>query len=136
MSQTKKLKVCGHRVRLTTTRGDVITAMVHEQMGDFYENYSFFASMDLLFEGMMEDDGSIGCKDKVVSVSEIIQKIWLGSNEGMKTVIWSNFKTKENLQARMHHSICASLYQTQLNANNDDPYLKDKWLWTYQPRSK
>ncbi|VDL79493.1 unnamed protein product [Nippostrongylus brasiliensis] len=88
------------------TRGDVITAMVHEQMDHFIGVFGrcavgcsrealktdqlrlseeqlkkFLASLDHLFEGMAEDDESNEGHDEIVQLSYIIRKLWLKNNE-------------------------------------------------------
>ncbi|KAK6015473.1 hypothetical protein OSTOST_19102 [Ostertagia ostertagi] len=105
-------------------RGDVVTAMVHQQMGEFpgflpspghkldqlldefigvlcrcalgcsrtalkndrlrFSNQQLKKltnSIDLLFEGMMEDDEADEHHDEIVKASDIIQKLWLEDNE-------------------------------------------------------
>ncbi|KAK5984891.1 hypothetical protein GCK32_014043, partial [Trichostrongylus colubriformis] len=66
----------------STIRGDVVTAMVHQQMGKFSTFPSeFVSSIDMLFEGMTEDDESGESHDEIVKASDIIQKLWFKDNE-------------------------------------------------------
>ncbi|XGW24717.1 hypothetical protein V3C99_006287 [Haemonchus contortus] len=90
----------------TSIRGDVVTAMVQQQMDDFisvlcrcalgcsqavlkkdrirFNNQQLkelSTSIDLLFEGMTEDDEADKRHDQIVKVSEIMQDIWFKDNE-------------------------------------------------------
>ncbi|VDM59054.1 unnamed protein product [Angiostrongylus costaricensis] len=77
----------------TVSHTDGSPAKVHEAMWcDQMRRMEFFNSMDTLFEGMMEDDESIVNKDKIVSVSKIIQKLWLRNGEVLLRTLADNMR--------------------------------------------
>ncbi|EYC00713.1 hypothetical protein Y032_0113g364 [Ancylostoma ceylanicum] len=87
-------------------RGDIVTAMVHEQMEDFIcilyrcatgcsradlrkdklrisgsQMKKFLSMVDILFEGMMENDEEMDSHDEIVNVSVIAERLWLHNGE-------------------------------------------------------
>ncbi|KAK6731050.1 hypothetical protein RB195_007486 [Necator americanus] len=87
-------------------RGDIVTAMVHEQMEDFIcvmyrcatgcprnafkkdklrisgsQMEKFLSTLDVLFEGMTENDEDMDSHDEIVKVSVIAEQLWLNNNE-------------------------------------------------------
>ncbi|VDM72378.1 unnamed protein product [Strongylus vulgaris] len=91
---------------IISTRGDIVTAMVHEQMDDFIcvlyrcatglsraglikeklrksgpQMKKFLSMVDILFEGMMENDEKSCNHDNIVNVSTIAQQLWFTNGE-------------------------------------------------------